>query len=268
MIKRCSALALVLASIVAAAHAGADEPTDPQTLACAVAYEQGQRLRKANRLLAARAQLVVCSDAECPGVLQEGCARWLREVDESIPSVVLVARDASGNDLYDVRVDLDGRLLVTRLDGQPLSVDPGRKTFRFVRPDGASLERRVDLAAGESARSIEVTFADAATSSRPAGDATRSAGVPTATWVLGGVGVAALLGFAYFALDGRSKKSDLDECDSACDPDEVDAARRSFLIGDVFLAVGISALAGATIVYATRPDASATGMALAVGARF
>jgi hypothetical protein len=257
------------AILAVAPHAKADTERDARKLSCAVAYEQGQRLRKANRLLAARGQLLACSDPACPDVLRRGCADWLREVDAEIPSVVLVARDASGVELIDVRVELDGRLLIERLDGKPVSVDPGRRSFRFVRPDGSSRQRSVELAVGDRERAVDVRFEAAPTvSTKSTRTAAPDAAIPAASWVLAGVGVAALAGFGYFALDGRSKKSELDDCRPGCDPNDVDAARRSYVIGDVLLAIGVSAIAGATLVYAASPREAGSARTLSISGRF
>lgn len=249
---------LVLALLGTAASGRAEPATDTNKLTCAVAYEQGQRLRKDGRLLAARAQLELCSDDACPAVLRGDCTRWLTEVELSIPTVILSARDASGAELSEVRVELDGKLLTTHLDGKPVQVDPGEHTFRFVSGQSA-VEREVTLEVGDKDSRVAASFGARAAETR----AEDGGGVPRASWVLAGVGVVGLAGFGYFALDGRSKKSELDDCRPGCDPDDVDAARRSFLIGDVFLAVGVSALAGATIVYATSPREKATGVRIA-----
>jgi len=265
--SRHTVFALALATLTARSAIGADEAPDPEMLSCATAYEQGQRLRKARHLMAARAQLVVCSDAACPAVLRDDCSRWLRDLDGSIPTVVLTARGENGLELSDVRVELDGKLLVTRLDGTPVQVDPGSRRFRFVRPDGSAVEKSVELDEGDRDQRVEAGFGGRAS---PAASmkADESSSIPTATWVLGGIGLAALGGFAYFALDGRSKKSDLDGCSPRCDPDQVDRARRSFLIGDIFLAVGVSALAGATVVYTSQPRPPSTGMFVSARTRF
>lgn len=252
-LSRFAALAIAALLLTAPPARGAD--ADARKLTCATAYEQGQRLRNADRLIAARAQLTVCTELGCPEVLRLDCGKWLREVDAAMPTVVLSAVDASGTELSDVRVELDGRLLTTRIDGRALNVDPGQRRFRFVRGE-ADVEHAVEIAAGEKRRAIRVQLPGDAGSAAASGasDGEVRGGVPTASWVLGGVGVLGVAGFAVFALDGRAQKSKLDECRPGCSPDDVDRARRSFLIGDILLAVGVSALAGATVVYATRPD--------------
>jgi hypothetical protein len=245
-------LAPAVALLTLGAAGRAAPEAEERKLACAVAYEQGQRLRNDGRLLAARAQLLLCSDDGCPAVLRGDCARWLTEVEITIPTVVLAARDAGGSELSDVRVELDGKLVSTQLDGRPLAVEPGQRDFRFVRASGEAIQQRVTIEAGEKERRIQASFGGGGASKPESGAI--AAGVPAASWLLGGVGVASGIGFAYFALDGRSKKQELDRCSPACDPADVDAARRSFVIGDVLLAVSLSAFAGATLVYATRPD--------------
>jgi hypothetical protein len=53
-----------------------------------------------------------------------------------------------------------------------------------------------------------------------------------------------------------SQKSTLDDCRPRCATADVDTMRRTFLIGDVLLAVGVSALAAAAILYVTRAEAT------------
>ena len=78
------------------------------------------------------------------------------------------------------------------------------------------------------------------------------------TWILGGVGVASLGGFAFFALRGGSTRSDLDSCKPFCSQDDIDSSKQNYVIGDVFLGVSIVALAGAVILYVTRPEKQVT----------
>jgi hypothetical protein len=45
--------------------------------------------------------------------------------------IALVVKDAAGNDLHDVRVSIDGQLLVDHVEGQSLTIDLGEHHLRF-----------------------------------------------------------------------------------------------------------------------------------------
>ncbi len=135
----------------------AAEPTSEQQakdkLACVSSYEDAQRLRLANKLLAAREQLRVCRGDVCPGLVRNDCEKWLGEVAESLPSVVLSARDGGGRDLFDVKVTIDGAPLRAGLDGTAVDVDPGAHTIVFVRGSDTK-EERVLVRQGEHNRVV------------------------------------------------------------------------------------------------------------------
>ena len=69
------------------------------------------------------------------------------------------------------------------------------------------------------------------------------------TFVLGGLGVAGLGVFAGFAIQGESRFGRLGECRPACDPVDVDAARLSYRVADVALAVSLVALSAAVVTF-------------------
>src|ERR1700722_17052881 len=96
---------------------------------CAAAYEQAQELRRQNKLLASRSELLICKET-CPRVLLVDCQKWLTEVDALMPPVILRAPDAQGT-VVAARVLLDGEVFLDRWTEAPVSVDSGEHTFRF-----------------------------------------------------------------------------------------------------------------------------------------
>ena len=58
----------------------------------------------------------------CTGTARQKCAARGAAVDAALPRVTLVVKDAAGNDLHDVRVSIDGQLLVDHVEGQSLSI--------------------------------------------------------------------------------------------------------------------------------------------------
>ncbi|WP_437760705.1 hypothetical protein [Sorangium sp. So ce1389] len=148
--------ALALCLTVALSLAGIDARAQPSKRACAAAYERAQGLRRDGKLIAAREALIACSQPTCPAAAVADCGPWLAEVEKSLPSVVIAAREAGGRERLDVRVLVDGRLLAATLDGKALPVDPGPHTFRYEPAGGPAVEERVLIREGEKNRAITV----------------------------------------------------------------------------------------------------------------
>jgi hypothetical protein len=187
-------------------------------------------------------------------VLVSECGPWLREVAERIPSVVLRAYGPDGRDASFVRTFVDGTLLLERLDGKAIEIDPGEHVFRFELAGSRPMEERIVVVERDKGRRVAVRFASAAGGN--AGPGEQRTATPPAVYVLGGVGIAGIALFGIFGGVGLSQKADLDDrgCKPNCPGDDIDAIQRSFLIGDISLGVGVAALGAATVVYVTRPS--------------
>ena len=187
---------------------------------CATAAEQAQSLRKAGKLREARERLVKCTRDTCSAIVRPFCAQWLSEVDAALPSVVIRALDARGQDVLEARVVLDGQPLTERLDGLAVAVDPGAHHVRCEARGGAAAEGDFLIAEGEKNRPLILRFPaslrsdggpDAAAPLTPdAQRAPRSAGdersAPWRAWsyVAGGVAALGLGSFLYFDLSSWS----------------------------------------------------------------
>src|SRR5689334_11089164 len=123
--RRLLVSGLVLGALVRAAPARAD------VQACLTASEKGQRARSAGKLREARENFVICGADSCPALVRHDCAQWNSELATTLPTVVFGAHDKSGRDLFDVTVSMDGEVLLKKLDGKSVTVDPGKHTFRF-----------------------------------------------------------------------------------------------------------------------------------------
>ena len=141
------AAALVVAALAAASPALADDTVR----ACIDASTQGQTLRQQGHLLDARDRMIACSRDACPAVVRSHCVRWLGELDNRIPSVVVRAQDGAGTDLFDARVLIDGR--PGKLDGRAVSLDPGEHVVT-VESGAGRMQERVILVEGEASRLV------------------------------------------------------------------------------------------------------------------
>jgi hypothetical protein len=252
-----------VASMLAASFASVPPArADATQEQCINAYEKNQTLSLDGKFRAAREQLLVCSRPSCPKITQGDCGKWLAALEPRIPSVIVTAKSASGTDLESVRVLMDGEVLAERLDGRPVAVDPGPHTFRFESGEQI-LEERVVVVEGEKLRRLVADYGKLApkvVEPPPPPPAPSSAGIPTVSWVLGGVTVLSLASFVGFAAAGKSAES----CVPTCARSEIDSFRRDYLIADISLGVALVS-AGAAVYFALTNKASGSTSAGATG---
>jgi hypothetical protein len=246
---------VALAASMMPARASALEPG----AVCVQAAEKGQDARERGALRTARAHFVTCAADACPKAMRVDCARWLEELDASIPTIVVGARDGSGADLFDVRVKVDGEPVEDVQAGRPIVLDPGPHVVRFERGKPPSVEVRemkVLLRTGERNRSVVATMVGRegpVPAETDAGKASHVSTVPTASWIFGGIGVLALGSFGTFAVLGAQEKSRLrNTCSPTCSDSEVSTLRTDYLVADISLGVGIVALGLATYFLLTK----------------
>ena len=235
------------------------------TEACVAAHLTAQRLRRDGRLRAAKESLVACSRSSCPQVLVEECGPWLREVEQTLPTIVFEAVGPDGLDVADARVLIDGEVLVERLDGKAVEVDPGEHVLRYERAGWPSIEQMVLIREGDKGRRVAVRFEKAPAPLQESVSAPRP--TPLIVYGLAGLGVIGVGLFATMGAVGLSQRNDLDDlgCKPSCATSDVDDVRRAFLVGDIALVTGVAALGAAVVVYLTRPAVPAPAIALRVG---
>lgn len=276
MISRAAIVLALLLAPISVAHA--DEKTD-----CTNAHFEGQRLRGAGQLRKARDRFLTCAKTTCPGAVQVECVQFLSELDVVQPSIVVDARDESGEPILDVRVSVDGEPIADRLNGLALNVDPGEHMLRFTLKDGKVKEQRVVMLERDRARRVSVRFgpgsenppasSDSASGAAPRQDvASRDdGGVPASFWVLGAFGGAALVTGGVFGSVALAKRSHLgDTCGSTrtCDAGEVSTMHTYALVADISLAVGAGAVLATTALFLTRKHSdSKTAAALSAFSR-
>ncbi len=258
---RLSAVALLAAAGVSQrAAAAADERADEKQ-ACASAAEEAEQLRIDARLLAAREHLLRCSRPACPAAVRSDCAGWMTEVAAAMPTVVLAARDARGQDVLGALVSVDGVPIAQGLDGRPLEVDPGVHTFRFE-SGGAAVEQVVLVREGEKSRTLTATLErGSVAATAPSGFASSPPSPPASsfrvspwTWAFGGIGVAALGVGTYLELSVNADASALESsCGHSCSHAQVDPlVLKQRVLGPIAFAVGALSLglAGYTLLAA------------------
>jgi hypothetical protein len=223
-----------------------EQKAEKQT--CVEAHVNGQALSREGKLGAARAQFITCGREACPGALRKDCVNWLAQANESQPSVVVEARDERGKQTTDVKVYIDGRLAAQALEGRSIEVDPGTHAFRYVSKKGSVIDEQVVVLEGQKNRKLVAVFPREPEPPKPFR-------TPTASWVLGGIGVGAVGNFVLWAAIGSSQESDLEQtCAPRCAQEDADAMRRSYLMADISIALALAAFGGAVVVALTQQD--------------
>jgi hypothetical protein len=277
MIRRASQGRAVAFAVLFACTASTQALADGQ--ACNESYEQGQVLRKDNKLLEARDMFRACVNTCVLDSKKKSCGEWLAQTERDIPTIVLSAKDGSGAVLVDVVVADDGKPLATKLDGRSVEVNPGVHPLSFEGPDGTRVEIQVvaeqgrkdtpvaatlgkpptplDSKAADSGPAASPPVTTSVPASPPLVDSTPPAGSPipwkTIGLITAGVGVVGLGLGSVFGLQASSKKSD-----AGCDANSVcpngaalNTLRDAHSAGDLstafFVAGGVLAAGGITM---------------------
>jgi hypothetical protein len=216
-----------------------------ETDVCVAAAERAQVQQHSGSLRGARESLLVCSREACPNAIKTDCLRWLAEVQAAMPTLVVSAVDASGSDVVDVRLLVDGVRVTDRLDGRPMDVEPGEHLLR-VEHAGAVAEARLLVRQGEHDRLVTLRFPDARPTPPPISPSPGpERRVPMGAWILGGAGLIATSAGVFFWVSGRSDRSDLyASCGltQSCSQREIDNARTKVLVGDLTFGLGLAAI--------------------------
>lgn len=220
------------------------EPVDR----CLGAHEGGQKAELEKQFSMAADRYRICAAASCPDLVRRDCAERLAVLEANLPSLsVRVLR--GGEPLADVRLTLDGDEMK---GGDAVRVKAGDHVLRVSSSDGATDERRMTLQRGEH-RELEIELPSA--QHDPSQEVRRSGGV--LPYVLGGVAIAGLAGFVGFALAGKAKQNELNDCKPRCrDGSLYDDMQRRYLFADLSLGIGLAAGIGA---YLTLPTGKTSG---------
>lgn len=252
--------AVLLASFAAMPAAAGDEKQQ-----CMTASDQGQQLRDDGHYRRAQEAFAACARDACPAIVRRDCVKWLAELDQSAPSVVVSARGEKGEDLADVKVTVDGTVLESHLDGKPTPVDPGAHVFRYETQGYPPVEDKVVIHAGEKSRLLPVQFGtpgapSSSKATEPGAEPEHTAGgVRASAWVFGGLALAAFGSEAYFGISGTSDLNTLkgQPCahTSSCSQSSVDSIRTKFTVADISLGVGLASAALAAYFFIAGPSA-------------
>jgi hypothetical protein len=274
---------LTASSLLAAATVALAPPAraaGPTTGECVAAADSSLQLREQHKLREARAQMLVCAAASCPAAVQSECLRRVDQINAAIPTVVFEAKDGAGNDLSNIKVDIDGQPLTDRLDGTSVQVDPGEHHFRFTAPGGIVIDKTIVIREGEKERRESIVvgavappaaqptpLASPATTAPPPSSEDAGANRRAIGLVVGGAGLVGLaVGTIFGVLASSSASSSKNECSTAScgasyskSVSDYNTASTDATVSTVaFIAGGVGVAAGA-ILFFTAPSGAATG---------
>jgi hypothetical protein len=223
---------------------------------CAAAYEGAQVLRRDGKLVEAHRQLLVCAAPQCPQVTTSDCARWLHEVEDELPTIVVSVRDNSGVDFLDAELLVDGKPVAKRLDGNPIAIDPGQHTLAAQRSTGQTVEQQVLVRAAEKDRLVTLVLpAGPPPSSLPPPErvAPPHAPVPVGSYVFAGLGLVAVGAGVILDVGASNDVANMRrDCAPACSPDAKNSAQIRMLLGDTLLGLGVVSIGVATWLWFHR----------------
>ena len=277
---------------VSAALFAIDKPAsaaDPTIAECLTANDKSISLRNEHKLLAARKELLVCAASTCPAEVRKECMRRIDLVNTSLPTVVLEAKDGAGNDLSAVKVTMDGDVLVEKLDGSSISLDPGAHTFTFEVAGQPPLTKQLVIREGQKDRREVLQFGAPAAATPATGPVAKAGPNPAietsvdrvsssaggtqriVALVAAGVGVAGVGVGTIFGLQAMSKHSDASaKCPGACsDQAGVELwndARSSGNISTIAFAVGgVGLVTGAILWFTAKTPSHTTALQADIG---
>jgi hypothetical protein len=271
--------------ILASRAAGA---ADPNLAECLTANEDAIALRLDHKLLASRDESLVCSRPSCPAEVREACQARLGQLNAAIPTVVFEAKDATGNDLGNVAVTMDGHPFAARLDGTAVPLDPGDHTFEFVSPGRPPRTKSLVVYQGETNRRERIELDGPARvttlSTLPGGSSeipmpSRS-GVGSQRIVglgIGGVGIAGVAVGSVFGLLARSAWSSVTTLCGPGGPSHCASSNHALVLSDhgtavndgtastvAFIAGGALLAGGVVVVLTGGPRRSSAASTMTV----
>jgi hypothetical protein len=242
--------------------------------ACIAASQRSLTLRHEGKLHDALKQLATCSDPRCPDEVKAECTRRTDVVRTAMPTLVLAAKDGAGNDLFAVRVTMDGAPLLAALDGRAISLDPGEHAFVFETAGQPPLEKKLVLLEGEKDRREAVVLGPPPAAAPPTPSPGPSSWSPNKIMAVTSAGVGLVgvaLGVVFGAYAKSSQNLETTNCSSAAScsngpqsqedytvaKEDATAATVAFVAGAALVAVG------ATLWFTAPSPARSSGAATA-----
>jgi hypothetical protein len=191
-----------------------------------------------------------------------------------MPSLVLLAKDDSGNDVVDVHVTMDGKPLVDKLDGAAIEIDPGSHELTFTAEGHPSISKNIVMAERDKRQEI-VTFtrkrATPAVEQVETRDPTRRL---IGLSVVGAGMTTIAMGALFSSLASTAWMNSRDACGTLGCPDraralsEHDSAVSLATVATIMFIAGPVLLVGGGFLFFTAPVVSQKEVGFTLGGRF
>jgi hypothetical protein len=242
-VRAMGPVAIAIALLATTPFAFADDKAE-----CLSSYVGAQELRRLGKLGAARDEAARCGRDACPVRLRDDCVTWVRELDTSLPSVVLSARGSGQVDVIGARAFIDGAAVPGALDGRAHPLDPGAHSIRVEAEGWSTVETSIVLGEGEHARPVPLVLQPVAPPPRQ-GRSLLPMMIPAGVAAVG-VGVFATFGlWGYYGSPGYQS---LHQCEPMCSASDVETVRTRFFVSDIGLGVAIAGAAALTVIWLTH----------------
>ena len=258
----CSLLLCAVNAFVCPARADAQSVALPVKLECVEAAERAQRVSAQGLLLEARVALRACAREICPSAVRTDCQRWLADVENRIPSLIVRAESDSGEDVGGHQLTIDGAAVAGWLGGREIEVDPGEHAIIVTSPDGRVASDHVVVPVGEKARPVSLRLPNPPRPVQPMDFApapaveSRSRIRPFAL-ATAGFAAAALGSFAFFGATGTSDLNQLKRtCAGRCALSDINSAWDKLVVADISLGVGVAATGLALWLFVESPGST------------
>jgi hypothetical protein len=194
--------------------------------------------------MSSRDEAFECASSACPSFIQKDCAAWLEEIESEVPTISFEVR-SDGKNLISVRVLEGDRVIVDRVGGAAVELDPGVHWLTFEADGLAPVTKPVVVARGEKNQrfSVELPAAKPRRALPPAGapPVTSSSSSSSAPWIAGGVGLAGLAAFGILSGAGLAQEASLERsCAPSCNDADLRSVQTKYLLADISLGVGIT----------------------------
>jgi hypothetical protein len=264
-------IAPLTAGLVAVATTGwADD-----NAACLAAHEGGQVARRAGAFDQAREQFAACQRDACPAVLRARCAEFARELEGAQPSIVVIARDARGDDVAEARVTVDGAPPVAVAElAVARRLNPGVHTLHAEAPGLSPADKTFTLPEGMKNMPVVVTLERVGPAPRPP-EPTPVVPAPApseprpskrAAWAFAiGSGVSFAAAGTLSGVGWGIHSSLSSSCGTTCTDSQVEPLRAVWPASFVALGVGVASGVVATLLFLQKPASPAQAAENATG---
>jgi hypothetical protein len=127
-------------------------------LACTDAFAKAKEAAQDDHLRSANEWFALCAEATCARSLRQRCTAVHGRIAALMPSVVPTVTDPDGTTSRDAEVKMDGEVLTSNLDGNPIVIDPGNHEFTFSRDGEVFAKRRLSIEKGQRRQIVSATF--------------------------------------------------------------------------------------------------------------